>query len=118
MFFFKKTVEEKIEKWVEDRNANKLIKMATTDANHINRAKAYDALGRVRVKECLETLLDCFKLGETDIVRAAAARGLEQLATRKEFDAIQHFIDAEESPKVKEALKNALLSAKERSPRW
>lgn len=118
MFFFKKTVEEKIEKWVEDRKANKLIKMATSDKNHINRAKAYDALGRVRVKECLETLLDCFKLGETDVVRHAAARGLGQLATRKEFDAIQHFIDDEENPKVKNALQEALLSAKERTPRW
>lgn len=118
MFFFKKTVEEKIEKWVENRNAGKLIKMATTDNNHINRAKAYDALGRVRVKECLETLLDCFKLDETDIVRHAAARGLASLATKKEFDAIQHFIDDETNPKVLEALKAALLEAKERTPRW
>lgn len=116
--FFSKDIDSKLESWVNKGLLGKVIKTATTDDNEINRAKAYAAMGKLRDKASVEAILECFKLDETDMVRLSAAKALGMIATRKEFDTIQHVIDVEENEEIKEALKASLLEAKERSPRW
>ena len=48
----------------------------------------------------------------------ACAQSLEKIASRAEFDAINHFADDAEDEELKKALQNAAVSAKERTPRW
>ncbi len=116
--FFSRDIEDKLNAWVEKGRVGKVIKIATTDENKTNRAKAYAALGRIRAKEACETLLDCFKKDEEDVVKYNAAMALGRIATKKEFDTIQHFIQQETSERVIKALNDTLLEAKDRAPRW
>lgn len=116
--FFSKSIDEKIEAWASKGKIGKLVKIATTDDNEVNRAKAYAGMGKIRDLSAVEALVDCFKLGDSDVTRLAAAKALGKIASKKEFDTIQHLVDVEENPEVKEALKAAALEAKERSPRW
>ena len=116
--FFSKTIEEKIDNWGNKGYIGKLIKVAMTDDNQIHRARAYTAMGKIRDLSSVEALLECFKLDEADVCKLAAAKSLEAIATRKEFDHLWHLHDVEENEEIKEALKAAATAAKDRGERW
>ncbi len=116
--FFSKSIEEKIDSWGTKGHIGKLINIALTDDNQIHRARAYTAMGKIRDLSSVEALLECFKLDEADVVKLSAAKSLQNIATRKEFDHLWHLHDVEENEEVREALKEAAIAAKDRGERW
>lgn len=116
--FFSKTIEERIDNWGAKGYIGKLIKITMTENNMVLRARAYTAMGKIRDLTAVEALLECFKLNEATVCKMAAAKSLENIATRKEFDQLWHLHDVEEDEEVKEALKAAATASKDRGERW
>ena len=116
--FFSKSIDEKIDAWGKKGYIGKLFKVARTNDDQVVRARAYAAMGNIRDLSAVEALLDCFKLDEAVVVKVSCAKALEKISTRKEFDKLQHLVDAEENEEVKQALMAAAIAAKDRGERW
>lgn len=116
--FFSKDIDAKINKWADKGMIGKLARAAYEEPDEKTRAKAYAAMGKIRDESSVEAIFMCFKLRETKLVRLSAAKALGMIATKKEFDAIQHIINIETDEEVKEVLTASSIEAKDRAARW
>ena len=118
MLFGTKDIYAKITKLAEAGKLGKLERIAVSDEQELVRAAAYRAMGKLRAKETIDVLFNAMRSDETVKVKMACAQSLEKIASRAEFDAINHFADDATDEELKKALQAAAVSAKERTPRW
>ena len=116
--FFSRDIDAKIDRWADKGMIGKLARAAYEEPDEKSRAKAYAAMGRIRDESSVEALFQCFKLQETKLVRLSAAKALGKIATKKEFDTIQHIINIETDEEVREVLNESAIEAKDRAARW
>ncbi len=113
--FKKKTPEEKMENWARTGNIGKLQAAADPSKPKETRLLALSALRLIKHRASLDILMDALRDDDIDI-RRAATKSLQMNATKDRMDHLLNFCDAEEDPELKLMLKDAALSAKDRTP--
>ena len=116
--FGPKDIYQRITMYAEDGKIGKLERLALKHENELVRAAACRAMGKIRVKETIDFIFDRLRSDDTVKVKKGCAQALEKVATRSEFDAINHFADETLDPDLRSALQAAAVAAKERTPSW
>ena len=103
--FASKTDEEKIAKWKEDGNSEKIADFTDESYEQALRLLAISALGEI-------------KRDDDKAIRLAACEALKLIGTKREVDRL-YFVETNETDEeVKRALLDAAVSSKERTPRF
>ena len=116
--FASKTDEEKIAKWKEDGNSEKIADFTDESYEQALRLLAISALGEIKRDET--AVNTCMKLITDDdkAIRLAACEALKLIGTKREVDRL-YFVETNETDEeVKRALLDAAVSSKERTPRF
>ncbi len=115
--FKKKTLEEKYASLAESGRIGKIIKAAFTASTYDERCAALVSLGEIRAKESVDTLLKAIKDDDGE-VRMACATALKKVGTTREVEALMHYAEIEKDPAIAEAMKEAAVASRDRTPRW
>ena len=116
--FTPKSDEEKIAKWKEDGNSEKISAFTEEGYEQSLRLLAVSALGEIKRDET--AVNTCMKLITDDdkALRIAACEALKLIGTKREVDRL-YFVETNETDdEVKRALIDAAVASKERTPRF
>ena len=114
--FKKKTIEEKMEGYAEKGMIGKLENAVDEDSPKETRLAALDALRIIKHRSSVELLMAALRDEDIDI-RRAAAKSLLMNGTKDVTELLLNYSEKEEDPELKALLKEAAISAKDRTPR-
>ncbi len=113
--FKKKTPEEKMEEWAHKGLIGKLEAAASPAKPKETRIVALSSLRLIKHHYAVDILMDALRDDDIDI-RRAATKALMMNGTKDRTEHLLNYSEAEEDPELKQMLKEAALSAKDRTP--
>ena len=113
--FNKKPLNEKMEDYAKDGNIGKLTASVDPSKPKEVRLAALDALRLIKHRSSVDLLITA--LGDEDRdIRIAAVKSLLMNGTKDRFDHLLNLAEEEEDAEIKALLKEAAISAKDRTP--
>ena len=115
-FLKKKTPIERMEEYAEKGNIGKLEAAAAEDKPKELRIAALDAARLIKARQGVELLMNALRDTDPDI-RRAATKSLLMNATKDTTDRLLNYSEQEEDEEIAKMMKEAAISAKDRTPR-
>ena len=114
--FKKKPLIEKMEEYANKGMIGKLESAAAEGKPKETRLAALDATRLIKQRPGVELLMSALRDGDVDI-RRQAAKSLLMNGTKDCTDKLLNYSEIEEDPEVAQIMKEAAISAKDRTPR-
>ena len=115
-FFKKVPVEEKMESYANKGLIGKLSDAADESSPKETRLAALNSLRLIKHRESVALLMAALRDEDIDI-RRAATKSLLMNGTKDVTEHLLNYSEKEEDPELKALLKEAAISAKDRTPR-
>ena len=114
--FKKKTLDEKMEAWAEGGYIGKLEAAADASKPKETRIAALNATRLIKQRPGVELLMSALRDPDVDI-RRAATKSLLMNGTKDCTDKLLNYSETEEDEELAAMMKEAAISAKDRTPR-
>ncbi len=114
--FKKKTLDEKMEDYANKGLIGKLEAASAEGKPKDTRIAALNALRLIKHHSSVEILMDALRDEDVDI-RRAATKSLLMNGTKDMTERLLNYSEQEEDAELKEMMKEAAISAKDRTPR-